>query len=142
MKVMTQLKKVFSISLVIISLWVGAAFSIDLNHQALAKPNTPETGSYDYYGSHGNSVDAYRKLQRQTYSYRNDGLEGEGSQTGRLGNRVGLAERTGKKLQNRLDQRRDLTSQPNSVEDAAENMIDNTRDAFQRSGEKVKRNLN
>lgn len=139
MNVFAQLKRLFSIALIVISVWVGVAFSLDAT-PAFAKSKTPEAAAYDFGGA-GNSVDAYRKLQRQTYAYRNEGLEGEGSQTGRLGNRVGLAERTSRKLQRRMDQRQDLSSQPNTVEDAAGNMVDNTRDAFQRSADRVKRNL-
>lgn len=141
MKMMAQLKKVFCIGLVMFSLWFGNALSFDANNLAIAKSHSVEADNYDFSKKSGNSVDAYRQLQRKTYAYRNEGLEGEGSQTGRLGNRVGLAERTGKKLQQRMDQRQDLTSQTNSVDDAAQNMMDNTRDAFQRSAGRMKRDL-
>jgi hypothetical protein len=141
MKVMAQLKKVFSIGLIVLSLWFGTAVSIDANHVAIAKSRNVEADNYDFSKKSGNSVDAYRQLQRKTYAYRNEGLEGEGSQTGRLGNRVELAERSAKKLQQRMDQRQDLSSQTDSVDDAAQNMMDNTRDAFQRSAGRVKRNL-
>lgn len=142
MQLLNQLRKLFSISLIVVSLWLGVAFSIDAATSAIAKPLTPEAAEYNFDKPSGNSVDAYRKLQRKTYAYRNEGLSGEGDQTGRLGNRVGLAERTSKKLQQRMDQRQDLSSQTSSVEDAAENMMDNTRDALQRSAKKIKRNLN
>lgn len=138
MKELIQLKQVICIGLIVMSLWLGSAFSWDVQYQAFAKSKSADTS---YFQQSGNSVDAYRQLQRQTYAYRNEGLAGEGSQTGRLGNRVGLAERTSKKLQKRMDQRQDLSSQSNSLEDAAENMVDNTKGAFQRSAKHVQRNL-
>ena len=138
MTVLAYLKKVICICLISVAILTATAFSIDSTNQALAKPKTPEAAAYQV---DRDSVDAYRNLQRATYAYRNEGLEGEGSQTGRLGNRVGLAERTAKKLQNRMDNRRDLSSQSNSVEDAAQNMVDNTQDAFERASGKVRRNL-
>lgn len=135
-------KKFFSIVLSVVFVVLAVCTStLTFASQALAKPQAADMESY-IGTKNGNSVDAYKNLQRATYSYRNEGLEGEGSQTGRLGNRVGLAERTGGKLNRRVDKRRDLTSQSNSVEDAAQNMVDNTQGAFQRSGEKIQRNLN
>lgn len=139
MKRFIQFKQVVCMGLMVMSLWLGNAFSFDAHHTAFAKSKSADQTSF--FQQPGNSVDAYRQLQRQTFAYRNEGLNGEGSQTGRLGNRVGLAERTSKKLQQRMDQRQDLSSQANSLEDAAGNMVDNTKGAFQRSAKRVQRNL-
>ncbi|MDX2231501.1 MAG: hypothetical protein NW220_17830 [Leptolyngbyaceae cyanobacterium bins.349] len=140
MQVLHQLKKMFSIVLIVVTVWFGTALTID-QHPAAAKRTTQEATEYNV-DKGGDSVDAYRSLQRATYAYRNEGLRGEGSQTGRLGERVGLAERTGGKLQKRMDNRRDLTSQTNAVDDAAENMMQNTKGAFRRAAGKVQKNLN
>jgi hypothetical protein len=135
---LTQFKKGLIAFLVMLTAWLGVTFS--LANPAQAKPKALDATSY--FDQRGNSVDAYRNLQRATYAYRNEGFEGEGSQTGRIGNRRELARRTGAKLQDRMDNRRDLTNQPNSVEDAAENMMDNTKGAFRRAAGKVQKNLN
>ncbi|MDX2239692.1 MAG: hypothetical protein NW224_03310 [Leptolyngbyaceae cyanobacterium bins.302] len=137
MTVFTRVKQIFSIFLVVVAVMFGSFFASPV----LATPKAPEIANNILDGG-GNSVDAYRGLQKATYAYRNQGGVGEGSQTGRLGNRRELAERTGAKLQNRMNKRRDLTSQPNSVEDAAQNMVDNTQGAFQRTAGKIQRNLN
>lgn len=138
MTYLSDLKKGFIAFLVVVTAWVGVTFSFATPVQA--KPKALE--ATNYFEQRGNSVDAYRNLRRATYAYRNEGFEGEGSQTGRIGNRRELAERTGAKLQDRMDNRRDLTSQPNSVEDAAENMMDNTKGAFRRAAGKVQKGLN
>lgn len=138
MKSFAYLKRVFSVCLIVVTVLFSAAFSIDTG-MASAKPKTPEATAYDVKG--GNSVDAYRNLQRATYAYRNEGF-GEGSQTGRIGERLGLAERTGGKLQNRMDRRQDLSNSSSSVEDAAQNIADNTQNAFQRAAGKVQKKLN
>lgn len=134
---MKAMRRIFSILLVVTTLLLGTAFSDRVEHQALAKALTPEAEQYNFDG--GSSVDAYRNLQKRTYAYRNSGFGGEGDQTGRLGNRLELTQRTGSKLQQRMDSRRDLTSQPNSVDQAAKNMVDNTQNAFQRAGKKIQR---
>jgi len=136
MELFNYLKKVFAVCLLVTMVLFGAAFSID-NSAAFAKPKTPEAAAYDVKGE--NSVDAYRNLQRATYSYRNEGF-GEGSQTGKIGERLGLAERTGGKLQNRMDQRQDLASP--REENAIENVKSNTKGAFQRAANKVQKKLN
>lgn len=137
MTIFTHVKRIFSILLVVVAVMLSGS----LASPAWATPKVPEIASNGLAGG-GNSVGAYRDLQQATYAYRNEGGTGEGSQTGRLGNRRELAERTGGKLQDRMNKRRDLTSQPNSVEDAAQNMVDNTQDAFQRTAGKIQRNLN
>lgn len=139
MKTFGLLRKIFTVVLV-------AAFVLITplaNHSsALAASNSQPVLGGLFGGSESSSVDAYRKLQKGTYNYRNQGYEGEGSQTGRIGNRLELTQRTGGKLQNRMDNRQDLTSNKNSARDAAKNLTDNTQNAFQNAGEKVRGKLN
>lgn len=138
MKTFGLLRRIFTVLLVAAVVFVSPIFSHD---SALAARGS-QSASGGNFGGEESSVDAYRKLQKGTYDYRNKGLDGEGSQTGKIGNRLELSQRTGSKLQNKMDKRQDLTSKKSSTKDAAKNITDNTQNAFQNAGEKVRDTLN
>lgn len=132
MKISGLLRKIFAVILAVAVVLISPIG----NHSALAA-----RGSQGGFGGGDSPVEAYRKLQKVTYDYRNQGDQGEGRQDGRMGNRSDVTQRTGRKLQDRMDNRRDLTSNPSSVQDAAKNLTDNTQNAFKNAGEKVRDRL-
>lgn len=137
MKAFGLLRKIFTVLLAVAVVLISPVFSHD---SALAARGSQSTSGGNF-GGEESAVDAYRKLQKGTYDYRNQGFEGEGSQTGRLSNRLELTQRTGSKLQDRMDNRQDLTSK-SSTKNAAKNIGENTQNAFQNAGEKVRNKLN
>lgn len=135
MKWMNQLRKVLSVALILVVMVV----SVGCSNGSKAIARDASSGA-DYQANRGNSVDAYHQLQAKTYEYRNEGGNeaASGSQTSRIGNRLELTQRTSEKLQDRMDNRRDLTSEPEATEKAAKNLMNKTDNALQRSSEKVR----